>query len=131
MKLESGKTYVFKDDACRDEYLTNHCTNRINVDSHYKDGFALDRVDDQGCGYIGDSWVMDESEYHLFKEKESEPFDISEYEFSDDGLRFQAEDLLAFKYKSWGDHQDGVEEELFFDFSKQDAEAMAKHFKLI
>mgnify|MGYP000489024634 CR=1 FL=1 len=121
MKLEAGKTYAFKDDAARDEYLTNHCTNRINVDSHYKDGFTLDRVDDQGCGYIGDSWVMDESEYHLFKEKESEPFDISEYEFSDKKITAYTKEEGFLTLHGYPNKK----------LNKKDAEAIAKHFKLI
>jgi len=65
------------------------------------------------------------NEIHLLKEKESEPFDISEYEFSevvfdcicsDKSLNLTAADISYV---------------VDFSISKQDAIAIAKHFKLI
>ena len=62
---------------------------------------------------------------YVFKEKESKPFDISEYEFSDSiGVGTvqpdQKGDLVVNLNKGSWVHMD-----------KQDAEAIAKHFKLI
>ena len=125
MKLEAGNTYVFKDDAARDKYLTNDCMNGVNVDSHYKNGFTLTYTDsDDVCGYIGDAWVIGYSEIDLFEEYK-EPFDISEYEFSDSiGVGTvqpdQKGDLVVNLNKGSWIHMD-----------KLDAEAIAKHFKLI
>ena len=130
-ELEADKTYVFKDDALRYVYLKSHDCNSSYLYGLYENGFKLSYASSIRGGYIGSHKVIDIDEIHLFKEKESKPFDISEYEFSDDGLRFEVKDMMVFKYKDWGDHQDGVEEELFFAFNKQDAEAIAKHFKLI
>ena len=62
---------------------------------------------------------------YVFKEKESKPFDISEYDFSDSiGVGTvqpdQKGDLVVNLNKGSWIHMD-----------KQDVEAMAKHFKLI
>ena len=129
MKLEAGKTYVFKDDAARDEFLKTDRFNRAVFKDYYDSGFRIVEVDVDGDGYVFSEnhkdfrHVIYNSEVYLFKEKESKPFDISEYEFSDsciagveclDGVIEIHNDSGSFNY-----------------YNKQDAEAMAKHFKLI
>lgn len=132
MKLEVGKSYVFKDDASKDEYIKNDSGNNFNVDNYYNDGFkliAIDymgsgyTVDSLGSGYTVDSLVIDYREIDLFKE--SEPFDISEYGFSD-GALFG----LYTANRGYIDIEinEGVRKIVL---NKQDAEAIAKHFKLI
>ena len=126
MKLEAGKTYVFKDDAARDEYLDCGRFGSL-LAVHYNNGFSLDSVDDDGFGCVNDSFgdpveVVHPKEIHLFKE--SKPFDISEYEFSDDEVERTEMDggelLLIIEA---GHNAIGLNE--------KDVKAIAKHFKLI
>lgn len=70
--LEVGKTYVFKDDECREKYINNHACNKAIVDRYYKDGFKLDSVE-AGVGYHNECIVVIDSstnEHRLFKLKE-------------------------------------------------------------
>ncbi len=129
MKLEAGKTYVFKDDAARDEYLEDGRFN-ILVDSYYEDGFLLDHIDKDGFGCVIDHYgdaveIISPFEIGLFKEKELNPFDISEYEFSDSiGVGTVQPD-------GKGDLVVNLNKGSWIHIDKLDAEAIAKHFKLI
>ncbi len=80
MKLEAGKTYVFKDDAARDKYERGHIKNKSLIGDYYRDGFTLDFGSERG-GLCGSALVITDDEAHIFKE--SKPFDISEYECPD------------------------------------------------
>ncbi len=65
--------------------------------------------------------VINDDEIHLFKE--SKPFDISEYEFSD-------KDISKIRVGVCGD-LDLILVNEYINIGKLDAEAIAKHFKLI
>lgn len=125
MKLEAGKTYVFKDDTARDEYLNSYMNNTVCI-NHYNNGFYIESVNYLGDGFSREAKVLliDKSEVGLFKEKESNPFDISEYKFSDDEVERTEMDggelLLIIEA---GHNAIGLNE--------KDAKAIAKHFKLI
>ena len=57
-------------------------------------------------------------------------FDITKYEFSDSRLSFECDNLLI-THQEWMCHTSGYAEvEIYADISKQDAIALAKHFKL-
>lgn len=74
MRLEAGKTYVFKDDECKDNYLNGYPSNLILYTKYYKEGYTLDGVDDN-TGWIKDEQenmrldIILEHEVELFKEK--------------------------------------------------------------
>ena len=129
MKLEAGKTYVFKDDAARDEFLKTDRFNRAVFKDYYDSGFRIVKVDVDGDGYVFSEnhkdfrHVIYNSEVYLFKEKESKPFDISEYEFSDTHA------INGHNLNGDGDLSIWASETI--QITKQDVEAMAKHFKLI
>ena len=64
--------------------------------------------------------------------EESKPFDISEYEFSDKVVSMDSAGNIEVEYEYFQGHQDGWStESVYAKLSKQDAEAIAKHFKLI
>lgn len=46
--LQVGKTYVFKDDECREKYISSHPCNQSIMDTYYNNGFKLDSVDNLG-----------------------------------------------------------------------------------
>ncbi len=119
MKLEAGKTYVFIDDAAKTEYERGHIQNKGLVDVYYNNGFNLDFGCDKG-GLCGTELVITDNEIHLFKE--SKPFDIREYKFSD---------TIICNYANDGFIKIDTKSESFIGINKQDAEAIAKHFKLI
>lgn len=134
LKLEAGKIYVFIDDAARDEFISNDTCNRGIFKDYYKDGFLIESVVSEfeavicSANFAG----IDKSEFHLFKEKESKPFDISEYEFGDKCLSMDSTGCLEIEYESWEGHQSGwCKTEMYKNISKQDVEAMAKFYKLI
>ena len=128
MKLEAGKTYVFKDDAARDEFISNDTCNRGIVKDYYKDGFLIESVTSEFEAVIcADNFAgIDKSEFHLFKEKESKPFDISEYRFSDKDVKECMDTYINAEFKLSINLCSRV-----LELNKQDAEAIAKHFKLI
>lgn len=129
MKLEAGKTYVFKDDAAREEYI-KLSENAFN--SYYKDGFKLTEPSLNERGWVGGCLVISPIETRLFKEKESKPFDISEYEFSDKSISMDSSGNIEVEYESFQGHQDGWSTECAYaKLNKQDVKAIAKHFKLI
>tara|TARA_R110002020_G_scaffold206854_1_gene412252 strand:- start:215 stop:604 length:390 start_codon:yes stop_codon:yes gene_type:complete len=129
MKLEAGKTYVFKDDAARyeyiDRYIDRHEYNKFILKNLYVDGFTIDFVKEHGGAMVDGMVVFNDEIYHLFKE--SKLFDISEHEFDDCDIS-GVESCGA----TGNEHLKLLIEEtneLIFD--KQDAIAIAKHFKLI
>ena len=52
MKLEAGKTYVFKDEKARDGYIRRSSGNQIIVDRYYNSGFTLEESDVRNTGRI-------------------------------------------------------------------------------
>lgn len=72
MKLEAGKTYVFKNEECKDEYI-RFPINHQYYKKFYKDGFTLERITHGGAGIIKGVVVItiDFEEIKLFKEKET------------------------------------------------------------
>ena len=114
MKLEAGKTYVFKDDAARDEYL-KQSGNRAVFDKNYNDGFSIGFISDYGgIGFRVDDLLISFDEIELFEE--SKPFDISEYE---------SETLYI------DTDVDGVNLKVSGTATADDVKMMVKHFKLI
>tara|TARA_R110002020_G_scaffold307136_1_gene522996 strand:- start:174 stop:545 length:372 start_codon:yes stop_codon:yes gene_type:complete len=123
MKLETGKTYVFKDDAARDDFISMNSFNESMVVSSGGE-FKVFRIKSDGDALV-DSSHIETREFHLFKEKESEPFDISEYEFSD------AIGIGTVQPDDKGDLIVNLNKGSWVHMDKQDVEVMAKHFKLI
>lgn len=70
--LEANKTYVFKDDECREEYINIHHDNINYINDHYNEGFTIDWVDSDGDGCVEDRIVIGNyhKEHRLFKLKE-------------------------------------------------------------
>lgn len=127
MKLEAGKTYVFKDDAARSEFLRINPYNEIIIKGN-GGLFEITSIDHDGDAETLQSEYINPKEFYLFKE--SKPFDISEYEFSDGSWALNSSDddcVLLYECESLTD--DGECNEI--GINKQDAEAIAKHFKLI
>ena len=122
MKLEAGKTYVFKDDAARDEFISMHDHNESIVNSNGGDEFEIFRIDNLGDAITSNSEYIEPREFRLFKE--SKPFDISEYEFSDSiGIgTVQPDDK--------GDLIVNLNKGSWIHMDKQDAKAIMKHFEL-
>ena len=125
MKLEAGKTYVFKDDACMDEFIAECPVNQRIYNDSYRGGFLISNIDSEGADIEGDGYIYS-YEYKLFKEKESTPFDISEYEFSDKDVKECMDTYIEAEFKLSIHICSRV-----LELNKQDAEAIAKHFKLI
>tara|TARA_Y100000310_G_scaffold164621_1_gene164382 strand:- start:244 stop:615 length:372 start_codon:yes stop_codon:yes gene_type:complete len=123
MKLEAGKTYVFKDDAARDEFLTLHPNNKVIIAECYLNNrFLVGRIDFSGDAEVG-LYCISKGEFYLFKE--SEPFDIGSYEFSGDGVRSISLNTDEVVFNHYNDHQG------CHSLSVDDVKALAKHFKLI
>ena len=68
--LQAGKTYVFKDDECREKYLNNHEQNPYIFQKYYEDGFTIEKIDPDGEGCIGGMIAIDTGEHRFFKLKE-------------------------------------------------------------
>ena len=68
--LQAGKTYVFKDDKCREKYINNHTINSHIVDQYYDNGFTIENVDPDGKGHLKGVVVIDTGEHRFFKLKE-------------------------------------------------------------
>jgi hypothetical protein len=69
MNLEANKTYVFKDNEARHNYLHSHKSNQKCINKHYKDGFTLTEV--IGIeGLIENLTVIFSREIQYFKLKE-------------------------------------------------------------
>lgn len=71
-KLEVGKTYVFKDDESKQQYINQYYRNVDLISKHYKDGFTIDCLDEDGDGLISGSslCVIVCREIKFFKLKE-------------------------------------------------------------
>lgn len=71
-KLEVGKTYVFKDEQGKQEYINLHYRNADLISKYYKDGFTIDCLGEDGEGMISGSsmWVIVSKEMKYFKLKE-------------------------------------------------------------
>lgn len=48
--LEVGKTYVFKSEQAKREYIANYHTNSTIIDRLYEDGFTIHAIDREGDG---------------------------------------------------------------------------------
>lgn len=70
--LESGKTYVFKDDKSKEEYLKAFSLNKGFYENYYLGGFTVESLDSLGNGCITKDVVISENELYLFKEKPSQ-----------------------------------------------------------
>ena len=71
--LQVGKTYVFKDDECREKYIISHNCNKNILDTYYKEGFTIDTVDKLNTGYCNEVIVVIDAttnEHRFFKLKE-------------------------------------------------------------
>lgn len=68
--LEANKTYVFKDDECREKYINNHPINSRIVDQYYDNGFTIENVDPDGEGCLKGVIAINTGEHRLFKLKE-------------------------------------------------------------
>lgn len=71
-KLEVGKTYVFKDELNKQEYIHRHDSNVSLISKYYKDGFTIESIDQDGDGIaIGSiARVIVRKEMKYFKLKE-------------------------------------------------------------
>lgn len=71
--LEAGKTYVFKDDECREKYINNLYINKELIEAYYDEGFTIEWIDSDGDAYVEDRIVIGayHKEHQLFKLKES------------------------------------------------------------
>lgn len=67
-KLEAGKTYVFKDEYNKQEWL-DHSVGNYRVLHQYNEGFTIDTVT-LGSGFIGTTNVIIKDELKYFKLKE-------------------------------------------------------------
>lgn len=73
-KLEVGKTYVFKDEQSKQDYLENYTGDISKLKSCYDDGFTLTRVNSNGSGFTG-GWnvitrcVINKNNIKYFKTK--------------------------------------------------------------
>lgn len=89
-KLEVGKTYVFKDDEAKEDWLSKCNTNKILYRDYYKEGFKLtDAFYYENSGYINRYEVISKSEVKYFKLKEGamenkhiKPEDIADVKFT-------------------------------------------------
>ena len=70
--LQAGKTYVFKDDECREKYINGNYRNRSYICEYYDEGFTIDYVDEDGDGRVNERNVIASclNEHNLFKLKE-------------------------------------------------------------
>ncbi len=98
MKLEAGKTYVFIDDAARGEFISLNENNAMVIARCYYNGFKVAQLDDCGDAEVGTNYI-DKKEFYLFKE--SKPFDISEYEFSDKTVSMDSAGIIEVEYESF------------------------------
>ena len=71
-KLEVGKTYVFKDEESKQEYIDRHDRNVDLISKYYKDGFTIENIDEDGDGEVNGSTagVIVSKEMKYFKLKE-------------------------------------------------------------
>lgn len=69
MKLEAGKTYVFKDDAARDEFSRMSPYNKRIIKGNGGNGFKIISIDPDGGALTSNSKYIDTREFYLFKEK--------------------------------------------------------------
>lgn len=68
-KLESGKTYVFKDEEAKRQWLSANTSNRELTNRYYLNGFTLSRVYNSGQGIVDYYIVIDINEIRFFKLK--------------------------------------------------------------
>lgn len=77
LKLEVGKTYVFRDETCKRRYLGFYSlwvSHLIKL--FYKDGFTIGAVAQDGSGCIEDKVVITPREIKYFKLKDDQPEDV-------------------------------------------------------
>ena len=68
-KLEVGKTYIFKDESAKQNYIDSDIANYDIYTSYYNCGFTLGWVGSGGViGRVGHSIVIDDAELIYFKE---------------------------------------------------------------
>lgn len=93
MKLEVGKTYIFKDESCKDNYLSRFHCNRDLLREYYLSGYTIDSLSTSGSGRVcNGSFVIAASEIKYFKLKEEnkmlKPDDIISVEMTAlDGMK--------------------------------------------
>lgn len=75
MKLEAGKTYVFKSEQDWLDYVNNHPTNHGLVNKYFAGGFTLEEVSILDRGVINGTAVINNSEIKYFKLKEGNQMD--------------------------------------------------------
>lgn len=103
MKLEVGKTYIFKNEDRKNIYMGLNPFNKSRVENYYRNGFKIKDVSENGRnGGLKDtfSWLIIENEIHLFKEKEEEEKPVivgKTYTFKDEPVNLDS--LLATRYK--------------------------------
>ena len=71
-KLEVGKTYVFKDEQSKQEYILRYCWNLDLISKYYKDGFTIGNInegDGTAIGSIARVIVSKEMKFFKLKEK--------------------------------------------------------------
>lgn len=69
IKLEAGKSYVFKEADSADSYTSSHSRNAEIIGKYYniRTGFTVDYIDEDGC-WIEDFNVINNNEIKFFKE---------------------------------------------------------------
>ena len=75
-ELEVGKTYVFKDESCAEEYLNNKIQNKGYFQEYYWGGFKINRGWNN-CGFINGLLMIASDELKYFKLKEENVMPIS------------------------------------------------------
>lgn len=69
-KLEAGKTYVFKDEDAKEEWLSKYSCNKQQYDLFYNNGFTIEYVYKGIQGETGQRIVIGSDELQYFKLKE-------------------------------------------------------------